>query len=235
MQQHRPQLELRLEPKQRQMYLVAAGIWALLGLLRLFTNVPSAFVSFILAGAFAFYYWRFATFGLDVDDRGITFRGWKTVTRPWNEIAAVEPVMFWFQRRVLVRFADGTSQRSWAPTSGFGAKDPQFDAKVQGLQGWHAHYGHAAPPAAQIPGQAPYGQPQQQYGQAAGQQAYGQPQYGQQAPQQGYGQGYGQPQPYGQQGAPQHGQGYGQQPQQTPGEWTQVFGAGGNPDPNRPS
>jgi hypothetical protein len=98
-----------------------------------------------------------------------------------------------------------------------------------------------APAFGGYPGQQPFGQPQQQYGQPpygqAPQQPYGQPQYGQQVPQQPYGQPqqpYGQPQvpqqpygppqpqpPYDQQPQPPYGQqSYDQQPgQQPPQQW----------------
>ncbi|GAA2722656.1 hypothetical protein [Actinocorallia aurantiaca] len=241
------QIEFRLEERQRRLYLILAGVWGLLGLLRLFTSVGSAVVAFVVAGVMVLYYFRFAGFGLTLTPQGLTMNGWQTHTHPWSQIRSVEKQKWWFQDRVLIRFADGTSRRAWAPLHYFSMPDPEFALKLQGLQQWHAQYSGMPPvqPPQQPFGapQQPFGGPQQAFGAPAPQQAFGGPQqppapqyghqpqpYGQQPPYQQQPQpGYGQPpapaQP--QYGGPQGGQ---QPPQQTPGEWTQVFGAGnGNP------
>ena len=247
-------MQFRFTERQRKIYLILAAIWGVLALLRLFVSPASAVFTFIIAGLFVASYFLYARFGLDVTEQGLTLRGYKTKSYPWSQVQSVERTLFWFQNRVLIKFTDGTSRRPWAPMHYFSMPDPDFDAKLQGIQQWHASYatgqpafGAPAPPQQAFGQQPPYAQPQQPYGQQAPQQHYGQPQQygGQPAPQQ-----YGQPQqPYGQQpqqpyGYPQQPYGqpqYGQQPsapppaapQQPPGEWTQVFGAGGA-DPNRP-
>lgn len=230
------QIEFRLEERQRRLYLILAGVWGVLGLLRLFTSADSsdstgsAAAAFVVAGVMVLYYFRFAKFGLTLTPQGLTMNGWQTHTRPWSQVQAVEKQKWWFQDRVLIRFADGTSRRAWAPLHYFSMPDPDFALKLQGLQQWHAQYSGMPP----VQPQQPFGAPQQAFGGPAPQPPapqYGRPQpYGQQPPyQQQPQQGYGRPpapaQP--QYGRPQGGQ---QPPQQTPGEWTQVFGAG-NPDP----
>ncbi|MCD0448055.1 hypothetical protein LO762_02415 [Actinocorallia sp. API 0066] len=229
------QLELRMEPAQRKVYLILAGVYVILGLLQFTVNAPSLGVFFLLiSGVFVAYYLQFAKFGLDVSPQGITMNGWQKHSYPWARIAAIESGKFWFADRVTLRFTDGTSRRAWAPVNSLGMKDPQFALKVQGVQQWHAQYAGAAPqPGGQPFGQqaAPaFGQPQGLPPQqpAYGQQPFaqpGQPQYGQPPAQPGYGQQpqYGQPQ-YGQGGAPQ---------QPPAGEWTQVFGVG-DQQPPRP-
>ncbi|MEO3782230.1 hypothetical protein ABGB12_02795 [Actinocorallia sp. B10E7] len=248
------QIEFRLEERQRRLYLILAGVWGVLGLLRLFNSVGSAVVAFVVAGMMVLYYFQFAKFGLTLTPQGVTMNGWQTHTYPWAQIQSVEKQKWWFQDRVLLRFADGTSRRAWAPLHYFSMPDPEFDLKLQGLQQWHAQYS-GMPPVQ--PPQPQFGAPQQAFG--APQQAFGGPQqpFGAPAPQQPFGAPqqppapqYGQPQPpaYGQQppypqqqpqgygqppapAQPQYGQPQGQPQQQPPGEWTQVFGAGNNNPP----
>lgn len=241
------QLEFRMEPAQRKIYLVLAGVYAILGLLQFTVSAPGLGIFFLLlAGVFVAYYFQFAKFGLTLTPQGVTMDGWQKHTYGWHQIAAVEAGKFWFADRVTLKFTDGTARRAWAPTNAVGMRDPQFPLKVQGIQQWHAQFAGAAPqPAFGAPqGQQPFGGPQQpglppqqpQYGQPQGQpqHAFGQP-YGQQQPAPQYGQP--QPQQYGQpQAAPrQEQQPYGQPaPQQQPaGEWTQVFGVG-DQQQNRP-
>lgn len=242
------QIEFRLEERQRRLYLILAGIWGVIGLLRLFTSVGSAVAAFLVGGVMVLYYFQFAKFGLTLSPQGLTMNGWQTRTYPWAQIQSVEKQKWWFQDRVLVRLADGTARRAWAPLHYFSMPDPEFDLKLQGIRQWHAQY------AGMPPVQQPFGGPQQAFG--APQQAFGQPQQPFGGPQQAFGAPqqppaqppYGQPQPqaYGQQPQQGHGQqppypqgqppapaqpSYGRPPQQqTPGEWTQVFGAG-NPNP----
>ncbi|GAA3230737.1 hypothetical protein [Actinocorallia longicatena] len=231
------EIQFRLTERQRKVYLVLAGVFAVLALLRFVISFASGLFTLVIAGAMVGYYFLYARFGLDLGQQGVTFRGWQTRTVPWNQITSVQPTKFWFQDRVLFTLADGSSKRSWAPMNYFSMPDREFPLKVQGIQQWHAQFAGAPAPQAQF-GQAQFPQQQPQFGQP-------QP-YGQQppaAPQQPYGQQPGyqqQPQGYGQQPpAPPYGQQpvspqqpYGQpQPGQQPGEWTQVFGAGGQ-DPN---
>jgi len=237
------QIEFRLEERQRRLYLILAGVWGVIGLLRLFTSVGSALPAFVVGGVMVLYYFQFARFGLTLSPQGLTMNGWQTQTYPWSQIQSIEKQKWWFQDRVLIRFTDGTSRRSWAPLHYFSMPDPEFDLKLQGLQQWHAQYAGLPPVQQAFGAPQPFGGPQQPFGSPA--QGFGAPvqqppaQYGQPPaygqPQQGYGQ---QP-PYPQQppapaqpqyGRPQYGQAQGQQPQQAPGEWTQVFGAG-NPNP----
>ncbi|WP_106399572.1 hypothetical protein [Actinocorallia populi] len=236
------QVEFRLEERQRKVYLALAAVWGVIGLLRLFTSVPSALVAFAVGGAMVLYYFQFAKFGLTLSPQGLTMNGWQTRTYPWAQVQSVEKQKWWFQDRVLVRFTDGTSRRAWAPLHYFSMPDPEFALKLQGLQQWHVQY--AGLPPVQQP-QQPFGAPQQAFG--APPQPFGGPQHAFGAPaQQPPAPPYGQPQPYGQQPPyaqqppygqppapapqPQYGQPQPQQQQQTPGEWTQVFGAG-NPNP----
>jgi hypothetical protein len=239
-------VQFRFTERQRKIYLILAAIWGVLALLRLFVSPASAVFTLFIAGLMVASYFLYARFGLDVTEQGLTLRGYKTKSYPWSQVQSVERTLFWFQNRVLIKFTDGTSRRPWAPMHYFSMPDPDFAAKLQGIQQWHASYANAQPafgapaPQQQAFGQQapqqPYGQPQQQYGQPQPQ--YGQPQqYGQPAPQQ-----HGQPAPQQQYGQPQQPYGQPQQPyaqppaaapQQPPGEWTQVFGAGGA-DPNRP-
>ncbi len=236
------QLEFRLEERQRKVYLILAAIWGVLGLLRLFVSVPSALVAFVVGGVMVLYYFQFARFGLTLSPQGLTMNGWQTHTYAWSQVQSVEKQKWWFQDRVLVRFADGTSRRAWAPLHYISMPDPQFDLKLQGLQQWHAQYaGLPAGPPQQAFGapQQPFGAPQQAFG--APQQAFGAPgqqppapQYGQQ-PQQQYGQPPAPQQP--QYGQPAYGQqpGYGQQPPAPPapqyGQQPQPYGG---PQPHQP-
>ncbi|ROO83096.1 hypothetical protein EDD29_0586 [Actinocorallia herbida] len=228
-------LEFRMEPGQRKMYLILAGAYVIIGLLQFTVSAPGLGVLFlILAGVFVFYYFQFAKYGLTLTPQGITMNGWQTRAHAWSEVAAVESGKFWFADRVTLRLTDGTKRRAWAPVNAAGMRDPQFPLKVQGIQQWHAQFAGVAPQPQQgapgpqgLPGRQPqYGQPQHAFGQQFGQPAQPQPAQ----PQQGQ---YGGPQvpPQGQQ--PPYGQ---PAPQQQPaGDWTQVFGVGGqqNPDDRR--
>ncbi|GAB3673106.1 hypothetical protein GCM10027589_42820 [Actinocorallia lasiicapitis] len=240
------EIQFRLTDRQRKLYLVLAAIWGVVALMNMVISFGRGLTYLVLAGVMVGYYFLFARFGVDLSAQGVTFRGWQTKTVPWNQIVSVQQTKFWFQDRALFTFADGSSKRSWAPLHYFSMPDREFALKVQGIQQWHQQYASVAAqqPTFGQPQQQQYGQPQP-YGQPQGlpqqgvpPQGHGQPGYPQQGvPQQGYPQQYGQPQAYGQQPpAPP----YGQQPvppQQgqsgpPPGEWTQVFGAGGQ-DPNQ--
>ncbi|MEO5877704.1 MAG: hypothetical protein ABIS86_01780 [Streptosporangiaceae bacterium] len=201
-------MQFRLTERQRNIYRILGAVWAVIALIRLFISPASGIFTLFVAALFFGYYFLLTRFGLDVTEQGVTLRGWQTTTYAWNQVQSVEPTLFWFQRRVLLKFTDGTSRRPWAPMHYFSMPDPDFGAKVHGIQQWHTSYFHAQPAfGAPAPQQQQYGQP-------------GPQQYGQPAPQQ---QPYSQP-PYSPPPAA---------PQQTPGEWTQVFGAGGA-DPHRP-
>lgn len=240
------QLEFRLTERQRKSYLVAAGILVCVSVLRLFTgDVPGGMTSLVTAAIVAAMYLISARFGLTLTPQGVTMHGYQKRVYAWNQIQSVEPTLFWFQRRTLFKFTDGTSRRSWAPMHYFSMPDPEFQVKVQGIQQWHAQFTgpqqqFAQPPYAQpVPPQQPYAQPQQAPYPAPNQQvpyaAPGQqapyPAAAQQAPYAAPGQqaphaAPGPQQPYGQPAQPPA-------PQQTPGEWTQVFGAGGTEPPQR--
>jgi hypothetical protein len=255
-------LEFRLETRQRVIYLVIAGFWVLIALLRAAAGAAGgALTGLLLAGFFVFEYFWIARFGVTLTPQGITLHGWSTRTYGWHEVRAIQPTTFMLQRRTAVEFTTGGRRRTWAPLHYWSMPDPEYDRKVYAMQQWHAQFAGQAPQQ-QAYGQHPYGQqqpygyPQHPYGQQQpyapqgyAQQAYGgQPAYGQQQPyqeqpygqqQQPYGQQtYGQPDPYGQ---PQHygppGQ-YGQQPPsphqqgQNGSEWTKMFGADADPHQN---
>jgi hypothetical protein len=232
-------LEFRLDVKQRIIYLVLAGIWLLIALMRAAVGFGGgAFVALILAGFFAFYFYWYARFGVTLTQQGITLHGWTTKTYGWHEVRAIQPTTFFLARRAAVEFTTGGRRRTWAPMHYWSMPDPEFDRKVYAMQQWHAQYAGQAPQ--QVYGQQPYGQ--QQPAQPYGQQGYGQQGYDQQGyGQQGYGQqGYGQ-QPYDQQqygqqqyGQQQYGQqgyaaqqqpyGYGQQQPQQPSDRPDQYG-----------
>jgi hypothetical protein len=222
-------LEFRLDVKQRIIYLVLAGIWLLIALMRAAVGFGGgAFVALILAGFFAFYFYWYARFGVTLTQQGITLHGWTTKTYGWHEVRAIQPTTFFLARRAAVEFTTGGRRRTWAPMHYWSMPDPEFDRKVYAMQQWHAQYAGQAPQ--QVYGQQPYGQqqPAQPYGQQGyGQQGYGQQGYGQQPyDQQQYGQQqYGQQQ-YGQQGyaAQQQPYGYGQQQPQQPSDRPDQYG-----------
>jgi hypothetical protein len=241
-------LEFRLENRQRIIYLVFAGLWLLIALMRAAVGFGGgAFFALLLAGMFGFYYYWYARFGVTLTPQDITLHGWTTRTYGWHEVRAIQPVNFLFQRRVAIEFVTGGRRRTWAPLHYWSMPDHEFDQKVYAMQQWHAQFAGQAPQQAYgqqaVYGQQPYAAPQAGYGQP--QQPYGQPQdYGQQAyPQQqpqtqpqGY---YGQ-QPYGQPGYGQQGYGQPQQPgygqpqpypQQDYGQQQQPYGQQGYGQP----
>jgi hypothetical protein len=213
-------LEFRLEFRQRVIYLVLAGVWVLIALVRAAVGFGGgAFLALLLAGVFAFYFFWYARFGVTLTQQGITLHGWTTNTYGWHEVRAIQPTTFLLQRRTAIEFVHGGRRRTWAPLHYWSMPDQEFDRKVYAMQQWHAQL---AGQQGQVPQQG-WGGPAYGQQQAYGQQDYGQPSYDPQAygQQQPYGQqpyeqaaGYGQQQPYGQPGygQPGYGQpGYGQQ------------------------
>jgi len=210
-------LEFRLEFRQRVIYLVLAGFWVLIALVRAAVGFGGgAFLALLLAGVFVFYFFWYARFGVTLTQQGITLHGWTTSTYGWHEVRAIQPTRFLFQRRAAIEFVHGGRRRTWAPLHYWSMPDQEFDRKIYAIQQWHAQL---AGQQGQVPqqgwggpayGQQSYGQ--QEHGQPSydpqsyGQQSYGQQPYGQQDYGQAAGHGYGgQQQPYGQPG-------YGQQP-----------------------
>ncbi|HEU5158092.1 MAG TPA: hypothetical protein VFU43_13935 [Streptosporangiaceae bacterium] len=203
-------LEFRLEARQRVIYIVLAGFWVLIALLRAAVGFGGgAFLALLVAGIFGFYYFWLARFGVTLTAQGITLHGWTTATHGWHEVRAIQPTTFFFQRRTSIEFVHGGRRRTWAPLHYWSMPDHEFDRKVYAMQQWHAQF---AGQQGQVPQQG-WGGPAYD-GQSYGQQGYDQQAYGQQ---QGYGQ-----QPYGQQ---QYGQsaGYGQQQYGQPGYGQQDY------------
>lgn len=249
-------LEFRLEFRQRVIYIVLAGFWVLIALVRAAVGFGGgAFLALLLAGLFVFYFFWYARFGVTLTQQGITLHGWTTSTYGWHEVRAIQPTTFLLQRRAAVEFVHGGRRRTWAPLHYWSMPDQEFDRKVYAMQQWHAQFAGQGQVSQQGWGGQAYGQPsydpqaygqqpygQQQYGQQPyGQQPYDQPGYGQQPYGQpadsGYGgqPGYGQP-GYGQQDYGQgYGQGYGQQsyPQQAQPQGP-YGGQPGYPSPQQP-
>jgi hypothetical protein len=228
-------LEFRLEFRQRVIYIVLAGFWVLIALVRASVGFGGgAFLALLIAGLCVFYFFWYARFGVTLTHQGITLHGWTTNTYGWHEVRAIQPTTFLFQRRTAIEFVHGGRRRTWAPLHYWSMPDQEFDRKIYAMQQWHAQVAGQQGKAPQQgwggPAQGPQAYGQQDYGQpsydpqAYGQQSYGQPSYDPQAyGQQSYGQpagyGYGGQQPYGQPGYGQpgygqqdYGQGQGQQP-----------------------
>src|SRR5690242_11924356 len=105
------EIQFRLTERQRKLYLVLAGIFGVLALLRFVVSFAGGLSSLVVAGAMVGYYFLYGRFGLTLTQQGVTFRGWQTKTVPWNQIASVQPTKFWFQDRVLFTFTDGSTKR----------------------------------------------------------------------------------------------------------------------------
>jgi hypothetical protein len=109
-------LEFRLEPRQRVIYLVLAGVWVLIALARAASGLGGgAFLALLLAGIFAFEYYWLARFGVTLTQHDVTLHGWTTRTYGWHEIRAIQPAKFMLQRRAAVEFVTGGRRRTWAP------------------------------------------------------------------------------------------------------------------------
>lgn len=93
------------------------------------------------ASAQALAAWVAPGFGVVLNQRGITLRGWSTRSYPWSEVQSIEPVNFLWARRAEVRLTRRPKKiRTWAPWDDFLLTDLKFDGRVEAMQQWHADH-----------------------------------------------------------------------------------------------
>lgn len=85
--------------------------------------------------------WAAPGFGVVLNQRGITLRGWSTRSYPWSQVEAIESVNFLGAKRVQVRLTRRPKKiRMWAPYDDFLLTDLKFDQRLEALQRWHADH-----------------------------------------------------------------------------------------------
>lgn len=131
----------------RVLRLVTAGLLAFAALMFATADNPALVVlNIAAAGLNVLYFFLFAGFGVVLDPDGITVQGFNTRRLPWHQVRAIRPVRFLGDQRTQIVPVSGPSIRTYAPTHSWIAPDPDFDAKIAGMQQYHLAHTATPPP-----------------------------------------------------------------------------------------